>query len=384
MALWSFGSGWDILGGLGELEGRRCRCAGLATGGKLKRRWGSVQRNEADNVDGGRVEKAAWACHGGDGGPEVEEMTLTERPLTHYALLSLGVAVVTFFLKLWAWRLTGSIGLLSDALESLANVGAALIAYGSLALAVRPADDDHAYGHTKVEYFAGISEGVFILAAAVGIGWNAVSRLIEPHPLHMVWTGLLVSVGASVLNFVAARLLFKVGRARHSVALEADAHHLMTDVWTTGAVILAVLLVVATGWHWLDPVIGLLLTAHIVVTGVKLMHGAMLGLIDTGLPEAELAEARRVLGEYERTGVQWHALRTRQAGMRRFLSVHLLMPGEWTIARGHSVAEEIEAALRTAVPRLTAFTHLEPIEDPVSWEDTGLDRHTDRGNGGGI
>jgi len=301
-------------------------------------------------------------------------MTVAERPLTHYALLSLAVAVVTFFLKLAAWRLTGSVGLLSDALESLANVAAALIAYGSLALAARPADEDHAYGHTKVEYFAGGCEGLFILAAAVGIGWNAVGRLLAPEPLEMVGVGLVVSVVASLLNLVVARVLFRVARARHSVALEADAQHLMTDVWTSVAVVLAVGLVVMTGWDWLDPVVGLLLTAHIIVSGVKLMHAAMLGLIDTGLPAGELARARGILEAYGERGVHWHALRTRQAGTRRFLSVHLLMPGAWTIARGHAEAEEIEAALRAAVPRLTVFTHLEPVEDPVSWEDTGLDR----------
>ena len=301
-------------------------------------------------------------------------MAATPRPLTHYALLSLAVAVLTFFLKLAAWRLTGSVGLLSDALESLANVAAALIAYGSLAVAARPADDDHPYGHTKVEYFAGACEGVFILAAAVGIGWNAVDRLLHPQALEKVGAGLAVSVVASLLNLATARCLYTVARRRHSVALEADAHHLMTDVWTSAAVLVAVGLVVLTGWLWLDPVIGLLLTAHIVVTGVKLIHGAMLGLIDTGLPAAEQEAARDVLRHYETQGIQWHALRTRVAGARRFLSVHLLMPGEWTIARGHAMAEEIEAALRAAVPRLTAFTHLEPVEDPVSWEDTDLDR----------
>jgi cation diffusion facilitator family transporter len=190
----------------------------------------------------------------------------------------------------------------------------------------------------------------------------------------MVGVGVVVSVVASLLNLVVARVLFRVAGARHSVALEADAQHLMTDVWTSAAVVLAVGLVVVTGWDWLDPVVGLLLTAHIIVSGVKLMHAAMLGLIDTGLPAEELARARGILEGYGERGVHWHALRTRQAGTRRFLSVHLLMPGEWTIARGHAEAEEIEASLRAAVPRLTVFTHLEPVEDPVSWEDTGLDR----------
>jgi cation diffusion facilitator family transporter len=301
-------------------------------------------------------------------------MSATPRPLTHYALLSLGVAVLTFFLKLAAWRLTGSVGLLSDALESLANVAAALIAFASLSVAARPADEDHAYGHSKVEYFAGACEGGFILLAAAGIGWNAVDRLLHPQPLEGIGIGLAVSALASLILLATARVLFRAARTRGSVALEADAHHLMTDVWTSVAVIIAVALVHFTGWLWLDPVIGLLLAMHIIVTGVKLMRDAMLGLIDTALPPAELAAVKRLLDEAASRGIQWHALRTRQAGMRRFLSVHLLMPGDWTIARGHEVAEEIEQALIAVVPRLTAVTHLEPAECPSSWNDTGLDR----------
>ena len=301
-------------------------------------------------------------------------MSNPQRPLTHYALLSLGVAVLTFFLKLAAWRLTGSVGLLSDALESLANVAAALIAFASLSVAARPADDDHAYGHSKVEYFAGACEGGFILLAAAGIGWNAVDRLRHPQALEGVGIGLAFSGLASVILLYTARLLFRVAKSRGSVALEADAHHLMTDVWTSVAVVIAVTLVHFTGWLWLDPVIGLLLAMHIVVTGVKLMRDAMLGLIDTALPPPELAEVKRILTSAEARGIQWHALRTRQAGARRFLSVHLLMPGEWSISRGHEVAEEIEHALIAAVPRLTAITHMEPVECPSSWDDADLDR----------
>ena len=215
-----------------------------------------------------------------------------------------------------------------------------------------------------------------MLLAAAGIGWNAVDRLLHPQPLEGVGIGLAVSVLASVLIFVTARILFRVGKSRGSVALEADAHHLMTDVWTSVAVVIAVALVHFTGWLWLDPVIGLLLAMHIVVTGVKLMRDAMLGLIDTALPAEQLTAVKRILAEAEGRGIQWHALRTRQAGARRFLSVHLLMPGDWSIARGHDLAEEIERALIAAVPRLTAITHLEPVECPSSWNDAELDRRT--------
>lgn len=294
--------------------------------------------------------------------------------LTRYARLSIAAALVTLFLKLGSWWITGSVGLLSDALESLVNLAAAIIALASLAVAARPADEEHAYGHTKVEYFASGMEGALILCAAAGIGWNAVRNLIHPHPLEEIALGLWIAGAASGVNLVVARVLFRAARRSHSVALEADAHHLMTDVWTSVAVIVAVGLVSWTGWHWLDPLLGLLLAAHIVMTGVKLVRQSMLGLMDTALPEEDLAMARGVLEKFAADGVQYHALRTRVAGAWRFMSVHLLVPGTWTVARGHDVAEKIERELREILPRLTVTTHLEPVEDPVSWADVGLER----------
>ena len=294
--------------------------------------------------------------------------------LSRYAWLSICVAVVTFAMKLFAWWLTGSVGLLSDALESLVNVAAAVIALISLSVSARPADDDHAYGHTKVEYFASGMEGAMILVAACGIGWGAVEHLVHPHPLESVAAGLWIATIASVLNFAVARILFVVGRREHSVALEADAHHLMTDVWTSIAVITGVGLVVWTGLNWLDPLIGLLVAVHIIFIGIKLVRQAMMGLMDTALPAEEMDAIRVILGRHAAAGVQFHALRTRQAGAWRFMSVHLLVPGEWTISKGHDVAESIEAEIRRHVPRITVLTHLEPIEDPVSWEDTELER----------
>ena len=294
--------------------------------------------------------------------------------LIRYAWLSVAAALLTFFLKLLSWKVTGSVSLLSDALESLANLAAAFIAMASLSVAARPADDDHAYGHTKAEYFASGIEGALILIAAGGIGWNAVDRLLTPQPLDQPLLGIALSGAASLVNLAVARVLFTVGRRHHSVALEADARHLMTDVWTSVVVIVAVILVSLTGWFWLDPVLGLLLACHIVATGIRLVQQSMLGLMDTGLPADELAAIRSVLDGFGLHGVQHHALRTRVAGARRFMSVHLLFPGDWSVARAHALSEEIEAALRASVPRLTILTHLEPIEDPASWHDVGLDR----------
>jgi cation diffusion facilitator family transporter len=299
---------------------------------------------------------------------------MQERPLTYFARLSVGAAVVTFVLKLVAWHLTGSIGLLSDALESLVNLAAACVALGSLAVAVRPADEEHAFGHSKAEYFAAGIEGALILIAAATIGWSAVDRLFEPQPLQQPLLGITVSAAASLVNFVVARVLLTVGRRRNSIALEADARHLMTDVWTSAAVMAAVALVAFTNWWWLDPLIGLLLALHIVVTGVGLVRESMLGLMDTGLPPAQMDTIRGVLARYETEGIHYHALRTRRAAARQFMTVHLLMPGEWTITRGHDLAERLEADLRAAVPNLIILTHLEPADDPVSWHDVELER----------
>lgn len=300
---------------------------------------------------------------------------MKERPLTHYARISVAAAVVTFTLKLVAWRVTGSVGLLSDALESLVNLAAAFVALGSLAVAAMPEDEDHAFGHSKAEYFAAGIEGALILVAAIAIGWSAVDRFFSPQPLREPFTGVVISIVASLVNLGVARTLLAVGHRRKSIALEADAKHLMTDVWTSAAVVVAVALVARTGWLWLDPLIGVLLAIHIVTTGVPLVRESMLGLMDTGLPAAELAIIRDTLAKYSAEGVQYHALRTRRAAARQFMSVHLLMPGTWTIARGHDLAERVEADLRKAVPGLNVVTHLEPDDDPASWKDVDLERN---------
>ena len=299
-----------------------------------------------------------------------------DRPLTHYAKLSIAVAVVTFMLKLVAWKMTGSVGLLSDALESLANVAASMVAYASLAVAVKPADDDHAHGHSKAEYFAAGVEGGLIVIAALVIGWEAVDRFFTPQAITQPVAGLAVSMFASALNFIVAGILLKVGRLRRSVALEADAKHLMTDVWTSIAVMFAVALVALTGWPWLDPVIGVALAFHIIVTGVKLVNESLHGLMDSAVAPDELESIRATLNKYASEGIQYHALRTRRAGALKFMSVHLLMPGAWTIAKGHDLSEQIENELRGALPGLVVVTHMEPVEDPVSWDDVGLERGT--------
>jgi len=264
--------------------------------------------------------------------------------------------------------------MLSDALESLANLAAAFLTLASLAVAARPADEDHAYGHSKAEYFSSAAEGLFILAAAAGIGWAAVDRLFHPQELRGVTAGLAVSAFASLVNLAVARVLIRVARSRRSPALEADSRHLMTDVWTSGATLVAVALAAFSGWKWMDPVFGLLLAMHIIVTGIRLVHQSALGLMDTALPENDLAAIRKVLSMLSAEGLQYHALRTRRAGTRCFMSLHLLVPGSWSVTKAHDRAEALELELREAVAQLNVLTHIEPLGDPVSMKDATLDR----------
>jgi cation diffusion facilitator family transporter len=294
--------------------------------------------------------------------------------LTRYAWLSIAAALATILLKGLAWWLTGSVGLLSDALESFVNLAGAIVTLLMLGVAALPEDDNHAFGHTKAEYFASGFEGVLILLAAAAIAVAATDRLIHPQPLQQVGAGLAVSVVASLINFGVARVLLRAGRRYHSIALEADAHHLMTDVWTSAGVLVGVTAVAATGWQWLDPLLALAVAANIVWTGWKLLQRSAEGLMDAALPAEQHQVVVEVLERHRGDGLDYHALRTRQAGARQFVSVHVLVPGAWTVARGHDLAERIEVEIRDLLPRATVTTHIEPLEDAASWHDVGLDR----------
>lgn len=294
--------------------------------------------------------------------------------LKPYAWLSIAAALATILLKTWAWWLTGSVGLLSDALESLVNLAGAVMALWMLSLAEQPADDKHHYGHSKAEYFSSGFEGFLILFAAISIAWTAVDRLMHPQELQQLGLGLGVSVLASLVNFATARILLSAGRQHRSITLEADAHHLQTDVWTSIGVLIGVGAVALTGWVWLDPVIAILVAANIVWTGFQLVRRSSSGLMDSALPAEQLALIEAVLNTHRQQGTDFHALLTRQAGSRAFISLHVLLPGDWTIQRGHDEAEKIEADLRAVIPHAHVLTHIEPIDDPVSLEDDKLDR----------
>jgi cation diffusion facilitator family transporter len=294
--------------------------------------------------------------------------------LTRFAWLSIAAALVTIALKFGAFVLTGSVGLLSDALESLVNLAAAVMALAMLTVAARPPDEEHAYGHSKAEYFASSFEGALILLAAASIAYSSVVRLLDPQPVRDPLLGIAISAVASVVNLGVATMLLGAGRRYRSIALEADAHHLMTDVWTSVGVMIGVGAVALTGWNWLDPVIALVVALNVVRIGVALMRRSALGLLDTAIPEEDRAAVMRILNAYAAEGAEYHALRTRQAGMRRFVSVHVLVPGAWTVQRGHELLERMEEEISRAVPDVTVFTHLEPLEDPVSFEDVRLER----------
>jgi len=294
--------------------------------------------------------------------------------LKRYAWLSVAAALATILLKGVAWRLTDSVGLLSDAIESFVNLAGALMALSMLSLAARPADDSYAHGHGKAEYFSSAFEGFLILVAAVWIAAEALGRLLNARPIETVSLGLGVAVLATMVNFGTARILLTVGRQSRSIALEADARHLLTDVWTSIGVIAGVALVWLTGWLWLDPTIALLVAANIVWTGWQLMRRAAAGLMDASLPHSELRKIEAVLATYRQQGLEFHALRTRQAGTRAFVTVHVLVPGAWTVQDGHNWSERIESDLRSALVGVHVTTHLEPKEDPVSQDDQELDR----------
>jgi cation diffusion facilitator family transporter len=295
--------------------------------------------------------------------------------LERYAWLSVAAAVATITLKALAWWLTDSVGLLSDALESVVNLAAALLALSMLRLAAAPPDADHPYGFSKAEYFSAGIEGALIVLAAAGIVWTAIARLIAPRELDMPLAGLTLTVAASAINFGVAMVLLRVGREHHSITLEADGRHLLTDVWTSAGVIVGVALVFATGWLRLDPIVAVAVAVHILWTGFGLVRRSVRGLMDPAISPDDQREVEKLIAEYSRRyGVSFHAVRTRQAGARRFVSFHLLVPDAWSVAQAHQLSEEIEARMRAMVPNAAIFTHIEPISDPASYEDQGLDR----------
>lgn len=294
--------------------------------------------------------------------------------LTKFAWLSVGAAVVTILLKAGAYAVTGSVGLLSDALEGGVNLAAALVALATLKYVERPPDSSHAYGHDKAEYFSSGIEGTLIVVAALSIAVTSISRLLNPQPLEQPGLGLALAVVASLINLVVGQIQIRTGKKYDSITLEADGHHLMSDVWTSVGVVVGVSAAVLTGLVWLDGVIALAVGLKIGWEGIHIFWRSLRGLMDSPIAADEQAAVAAVLKNYEARGIEWHALRTRQAGARRFISVHLLFPADWSIQQAHNLAEDFEDDVCRAVDHANVFTHLEPLGDPVAMNDTALDR----------
>ena len=297
-----------------------------------------------------------------------------------YAVLSIAAAVITIGLKLGAYLLTGSVGLFSDAAESVVNLVAAVAALWALLYAARPPDEEHAFGHNKAEYFSSGLESALILIAAAWIGVTAWDRLMDPQPLQNVGFGLAVTLVAAAINGGVALVILRAGRRLRSITLRADAQHLLTDVWTSIGVVLGVLTAQLTGWLVLDPLIALLVAANILWTGARLLRDTAQGLLDHALPPEDRKAISKALSRYEKEGIRFHALRTRASGPRRFISMHVLVPGDWTVQKGHDLSEQIEKDLAEALQgNSTFFIHIEPSEDPASFADQTLDRRIDEG-----
>jgi cation diffusion facilitator family transporter len=301
---------------------------------------------------------------------------MPRKSLKKFVYLSIAAAVATITLKFLAYYLTGSVGLLSDGLESCVNLVAAVVALIMITIAEKPADEEHAFGHSKAEYFSSAIEGGLIVLAAFSIIWAAIPRIIHPQPLENLGIGLLIAVGASGINLAVALVLLKQGKKNNSITLEADGKHLMTDVWTSAGVLIGIGLVKITGWLVLDAFVAIGVAFNIIWSGYQLMRRSAMGLLDTSIPESERSRIDAVMKPLQADKITYHSLLTRQAGQRVFISLHVLVPGRWTIQEGHDLAEKIEKDIRGLfTDQVTVFTHLEPSEDPVSMHDIGLDRH---------
>ena len=304
---------------------------------------------------------------------QIGKSTTATPDLRKYAWLAIATAVVTVLLKASAWAITGSVGLLSDAAESMVNLVAAIAALVALTIAARPADDNHHFGHTKAEYFSAALEGVMVFVAAASIIYLGIDRLLNPRPLESLGIGMVISLLAAVLNGVVGRLLIKVGTEHRSVTLRADGKHLMTDVYTSVGVVVGLLLVWLTGWGWLDPVVAILVGLNILFTGYKLISESAAGLMDASLSTEDNARIHAILEAHTEKGrIEFHAVRTRESAARQFMEMHMLVPGEWTVLRGHDAMEDLVEKIVAEFPAMRVTGHLEPISDPRSYEDINL------------
>ena len=303
----------------------------------------------------------------------IDRPAATRPDLRKYAWLAIGTAVLTVLLKGSAWAITGSVGLLSDAAESMVNLVAAIVALVSLTIAARPADHNHHFGHTKAEYFSAALEGIMVFVAAASIIYLGIERLLNPRPLESIGIGLAISMVAAVLNGVVGQVLIRVGTRHRSITLRADGRHLMTDVYTSVSVVVGLGLAWLTGWYWMDPVIAILVGVNILVTGYRLIAESSAGLMDASLSPEDNASIQAILDTHTEKGrIEFHAVRTRESGSLQFMEMHMLVPGEWTVQRGHDAMEDLVEKIVAQFPHMRVTGHLEPVSDPRSYEDMTL------------
>ncbi len=291
-----------------------------------------------------------------------------------YAWLSVVTAVFTIGIKYTAYLLTGSVGLFSDALEGIVNLVAALVVLTTLKIVEQPPDEIHQYGHDKAEYLSSGIEGTLIVIASLSILFTSAQRLLNPEPLAQVGLGLILALVASAINFFVGQLLIRTGKTHDSISIEADGKHLMSDVWTSVGVVIGVTIASLTGWEWLDPLVAIIVGLIIGWEGILIFHRSSQGLMDTAIDPEERIMIETILNTHCQNGIEWHALRTRQSGSRRFVSVHILVPGDWTVQQGHDLLENIETDIRSQINHCSVFTHVEPIEDPRAFVDQHLIR----------
>lgn len=284
-------------------------------------------------------------------------------------MASVVVAIVTIALKTLAWYITDSVGLLSDAMESFVNLASAIFALVMVTIAKRPADDEHPYGHHKAEYFSSGFEGILIIGAALGIFWAAGHRIFNPRPVEQLGWGLVLSVVSSALNGVLAWVMFRAAAAHRSIALEADARHLVTDVWTSAGVVVGIGAVMLTGWLWLDALVAMGVALNILREGYHLMARSSQGLMDEALEPRVLADIQKVLAGFEHRTIRFDHITTRKAGQRRFVDLHMHMPADWTLRRAAALRTSVEQALMSAVPGLRATIQLLPSDVEGHFDD---------------
>jgi cation diffusion facilitator family transporter len=287
----------------------------------------------------------------------------------NFIWISIAASVATIVLKSWAYVITGSIGLFSDAIESFINLAAGIMALIMLYISAAPPDRKHPFGHNKAEYFSSVTEGILILIAAIAIGVAAIERLLVPQPIGELGTGLLISAAASMINLVVGMILVAGGKKYRSIILEADGKHLLTDVWTTAGVLVALMLVNVTGWIILDPIIAIIVAMNIVYTGIKLIIRSVSGLMDSSLSDEDETRIRSILDTYGSNGLKYHSLYTRMAASKNFIYLHLLMPGDWPIDRGHEMTKAVEHKIHAQIENSEIFIHMEPLDDPDSFDD---------------